>query len=100
VAIEGDQMPYVVEKVEDTRLNSVQKRLHRGKWVVLDPLITISFDFFDTKEEAEFQAGLLNAAEEAVETITSFANEILSKLSPAAREYLYEYVGGYIVIPI
>ena len=93
-------MPYVVEKVENTRLNTVQKRMHKNKWVVLDPLITVSFDFFDTKEEAEFQAGLLNAAEEAVEDITNYANEALSKLSPAAREYLYEYVGGYIVIPI
>ena len=93
-------MAYVVEKVDESRLNVLQKRMYKGKWVVLDPIITVAYEYFSTQEEAEFYARMINTAEEVSESITEFATEKLNALTPAEREFLRDFVGGFIMVTI
>jgi len=63
-----------------------------NKWVVMDG--GIAFDSFNTKEEADEQAKLLEKAKQVVADIETYADQVINRLTPKERTFLREYAGN------
>jgi len=68
------------------------------KWEVLVDGLT--YDSFDDESEAKKVAKLLEKAEKTIDEIREQAQDILNKLTPEERKFLYEYTNGSIEIEV
>ena len=68
------------------------------KWEVLVDGLT--YDYFDDESEAKKVAKLLEKAEKTIDEIREQAQDILNKLTPEERKFLYEYTNGSIEIEV
>ena len=68
------------------------------RWEVLVDGLT--YDYFDDESEAKKVAKLLEKAEKTIDEIREQAQDILNKLTPEERKFLYEYTNGSIEIEV
>ena len=93
---------YIAERVEEAEIQESFKQMHKGKWVVYEPLGKegLVFDYYDSEEEAKRKAKLLNNAEQVKDDIQNYAEERLDELNEEEINFLREYTGGTIEIEV